>query len=405
MKFEYKARNPKGEIQVGFVEAQDKDSAVNILSSHGLFILAINEPSQSAIIKSAFFRFANRVSDKDLMIMTRQFATLLSAGVPLTGALRTLRSQTQNAILGETIDNIGKEIDSGLSLSQSLSNHGDVFSEFYINMVRSAEITGRVDEVMEFLADYIEKQAALSSKVKNALIYPIFMVVLLFLVVILMSTLVFPQIEQVFKEIGGNLPTMTLAIINFGKFMTHWWWAVIISFIALWAITSDYLKTREGKILMDSVALHLPIFSGLLRKLYIARFADSISVLTKGGVSIVQSLEISARTIGSVAYQEVLEAAANDVRNGVLLSQSLAKYPKFFPPLVSQMIAIGESTSSIDALLKKISNFYSREIDDLVGNLVELIQPIMMLVIGGVIGVLFASILLPIYKFIDTSFK
>lgn len=404
MKFEYRAKNQAGEEQAGIVEAVEREAALRILGANGLFVLSITEAKKDGA-QNFIYRLLNRISTKDLMIFTRQFSTLLGASVPLGSALRTLSMQTKNTLLKETIINLQKEIDSGLSLSQSMEKYESVFSEFYVNMIRSAEVTGRVDEVMQFLADYLEKQEALASKVKNALIYPVFMVGFLFVVVIFMAVVVFPQIEDVFKELGSTLPLGTRMIIALGKFLVSWWWAVLLSLGLLIGIVADYLRTKEGKVLIDDVVLKLPLFNTLLKRLYVARFTDSVGVLIRGGVAIVQSLEITARTVGSAVYAEILHEAADDVKNGVLLSQALAKYPNYFPPLVSQMVAIGESTGQLEPLLKKISIFYAREIDDLVGGLVELIQPLLMLVIGGVVGALFASILSPIYNFVSTSLQ
>lgn len=401
-KFEYQARDQAGQLQAGFVEAADKEGAIRILNSNGLYILVITEASKKGVQK-AITGFINRVTAKDLMIFTRQFSTLLGSSVPLSGSLRTLASQTKNLLLKETITEIQKEIDSGLSLSQAMEKYGDVFSEFYVNMVRSAEVTGRVDEVMEFLADYLEKQALLLSKVRNALIYPIFMVVFLFLVVVFMSIIVFPQIETVFLELGSPLPASTMFLINFGKFILNWWWAAIAGIMFVFFVFYDYFRTKEGKVLLDEMILRTPLFNKLLKLMYVARFADSVAVLIKGGVAIVQAIEIASRTVGSAIYAEMLHETADEVKNGVLLSQAISRYPAYFPPLVSQMIAVGENTGKIDVLLKKVSAFYSREVEDLVGNLVELIQPLLMLVIGVIVGMLFASILTPIYNFVSTS--
>ena len=401
-KFEYQAKDQTGQLQVGFIEAESRDGAASRLYADNLYVLTLTEVKKGGI-QASFSSLINRVSQKDLMIFTRQFSTLLAAGVPLSESLRTLAAQTRNSLLKETIVEIQREIDSGLSLSQAMEKYGNVFTEFYVNMIRSAEVTGRVDEVMNFMADYLEKQSTLASKVRNALIYPIFMVVFLILVVMFMAIVVFPQIESVFMELGAELPALTRAIVAFGKFITNWWWAALIGLAIIAFVFRDYFKSKEGKVLLDEIILRLPIFNKMLKNLYVSRFADSVSVLTRGGVAIVQALEITARTMGSAVYGDILRSAADEVKNGVLLSQALSKHPRYFPPLVSQMLAVGESTGQMDSLLRKVSSFYGREVEDLVGSLVELIQPILMLVIGGVVGVLFASILTPIFNFVSTS--
>ena len=402
MKFEYQARDQTGRLQVGFIEAEDRDSAARKIAADNLYILVLaetNERGAQTAIKNIF----NRVTQKDVVIFTRQFATLLESDVPLSESLRTLAAQTRNILLREAIVWMQKDVDSGLSLSQAIGRHENIFTEFYVNMLRSAEVTGRVSEVMNFIADYLEKQAILFSKVRNALIYPIFLVSFLFIVVIFMSIAVFPQIESVFQELGTELPAMTRALIGFGAFLTSWWWAVLAGGTFTAFAFKDYFKSKEGKVFLDEIMLRVPMFNQILKNMYVARFADSISVLTKGGVSIVQAIEITARTMGSAVYGEILMMAADEVKNGTLLSQALARHPKYFPPLISQMLAVGEQTGKMDTLLKKVSSFYGREVEDLVSGLVEFIQPILMIIVGVVVGLLFASILGPIHQFVATG--
>ncbi|MFA4999661.1 MAG: type II secretion system F family protein [Parcubacteria group bacterium] len=399
-RFEYQARNQAGQLQVGFIEAENRDGAAERLFADNLYVLSLTEAGKKGV-GTAIKNILNKVSQKDLMIFTRQFATLLESGTPLSESLRTLASQTRRPLLRETITEVQREIDSGLSLSQAMEKNGNVFSEFYVNMVRSAEVTGRVDEVMSFLADYLEKQTILVSKVRNALIYPVFMVLLLILVVVFMSVMVFPQIGSVFQELGSDLPPLTRAFIGFGKFLINWWWAALAGIGIAIFVFLDYFRSKEGKVLMNEIILRLPIANRMLKNMYVSRFADSVSVLTRGGVAIVQALEITARTIGSAVYGEILKATADEVKNGVPLSQALLRYPKYFPALVGQMLVVGERTGQTDTLLRKVSAFYGREVEDLVGSLVELIQPALMLVIGGVVGLLFASILTPIFHFIQ----
>ncbi len=402
IKFEYQARNQAGELQVGFVHAEDKEGAARKIIADNLYLLAIAEVNQRGV-KTFILNFFNKVSQKDIVIFTRQFSTLLESGVSLSQSLRTLAAQTRNSIFKETIIDVQRDIDSGLSLSQAMSKYEHIFSTFSVNMIRSAEITGRVDEVMNFIAEYLEKQLILSSKVRNALIYPVFMVVFLIVIVIFMSIVVFPDLQNTFQQLGAELPAITNALIGFGNFLTNWWWAAFIGLGVIFVSFRDYFKSQEGRIILDEIILRVPIFNKMLKNMYVVRFADSVSVLLQGGVAIVQALEITANTIGSAIYGDILKEVSTEVRNGVLLSQALSKHSLYFPPLITQMIAVGESTGKIDALLTKVSAFYSREVEDLVTNLVEFIQPILMIIIGGVVGMLFASILMPIFNFIGTG--
>lgn len=402
MKFNYKARTKEGELQVGNVEAASREAAANVLLQHDLFVLSIEYVKESTV-KSRITQFFERVKTADLMVFTRQFATLLASQVPLNDSLASLYKQTTNVVLKQAIYDVGNDVSSGFSLSQALERHGSIFSEFYVNMVRAAEVTGRLAEVLEFLADYLERQNTLIGKVKNALYYPLFIIILFFVVVIVMVTTVLPQIAPIFAETKVDLPIFTKILLGGGQFIASWWWAILIIIGVFVFMLVDYFMTAEGKTVLDEVSLRIPIFGTVFQKLYIARFAEAARVLIKGGLTIPQAIEISSRTIGNVAYQDLLHRAADEVRKGKLLSQALAGMEEF-PPLVSQLIAVGEATGRIELLLEKINLFYSRQVEDTVDNLVNLIQPILMIVIGVMIAILFAAILLPLYS-VSQSFS
>ncbi len=396
MKFNYKARTKEGELQVGNVEAQSRDGATSILLSHGLFVLNV-EPVKESNLFTRITNFFERVKATDLMIVTRQFATLLASQVPLGDTLRNLYKQTTKPVLKQVLGEVTTDIESGFALSQALGRHPAVFSEFYVNMVKSAEVTGRLGEVLSFLADYLEKQATLIGKVKRALIYPAFVIGLFVVVMIVMLTMVLPQITPIFTESKLELPFFTKLLITTGSIMSTWWWLLLIGFFGLVILIVDYVQTQEGKLVMNELSLHIPVIGKLFQGLYVARFAESARVLIQGGLTIPQAIEISSHTIGNYVFEDILHEAAQNVRKGQLLSQALANAP-YFPPLVSQLISVGESTGRLEQLLGKISDFYGREVEGTVDNLVELIQPALLVVIGIMVAGLFASILLPLYN-------
>jgi type IV pilus assembly protein PilC len=396
MKFQYKARTKEGELQVGDVEASNRETALNILFGHGLFVLSIEE-EKNDVWYERILGFLKRVKVNDVMIFTRQFATLLASQVSISDSLTNLFKQTTNPLLKEAIYDVSNDVDAGFSLSQAFEKHPGIFSEFYINMVRSAEVTGRLAEVMDFLADYLEKQALLKSKVQNALSYPVFVVVLFFVVIVIMVTFVFPQIMPVFGEANVTVPFYTTLILKTGMFIGEWWWAMLLLVAIFIFVLIDYLRTKEGELVFDEISIHMPVVGKLLKKMYIARFAESTRVLIRGGLTIPQAIEISSRTVGNKIYEGLLQGASEQIRKGKLLSKILEEIPEF-PPLVSQLVSIGESTGRLEELLKKVNDFYTREVDDMVNNLVTLIQPLLMVVIGGMIALLFAAILLPLYS-------
>ncbi len=396
MKYSYQARDKGGELQVGTVEAASREAALNILAGHELYVLSL-EILKEAKWADRILQFFRRVRRKDLMVFSRQFSTLLSAKISLSSGLKTLYNQTQNLALKETINELVSDIDAGLSLSQSLERHPHVFSEFYINMVRSAEVTGRIESVMNFLADYLEKEVALVSRVRNALIYPVMVIVLFAVVAGLMITFVLPQLAPIFKESGVSLPFFTAVLMNIGGFTAQWWWAIIIVLLVFVFLLFDYFRTPEGRVVYDEMSVKLPVLGNLSQKVIITRFAEATSVLIKGGIPITQAIEIASHTVDNVVYKDILHDAAEKVRAGELMSEALEKSGAF-PALVCQLLAVGEATGRLEELLSRIANYYTREVDDLVANLVELIQPALIIVIGVFVGLLFASILLPIYN-------
>ncbi len=400
MKLKYSARTKTGELQIGFVEAVTKEAAVNILNGHDLYVLSM-ESMEAPIWYGKFLIFFNRVRRIDLMVFTRQLATMLESAVPLNDALKSLYRNTHNVVLREAIFEISTDIDSGLSLSQSLERHANIFSEFYINLIKSAEITGRIEEAMSFLADYLEKETILVSKVRNAMIYPIFVIVLFVLTAGVLMGLVFPQIEPIFRDANVSLPLITTIFLIIGNFLANWWFAIIFILLIFFILLFDYFQSDEGKVVYDQLLLSSPIIGHLFKQFYVARFADATSILIKGGIPIAQAIEISGHTTTSINYRDALHEVADKIRQGQLLSQSLEEYEFLFPSLVSQMVAVGESTGRLSEMFNRISQFYTREVDNLVNNLVELIQPSLMILIGGLVGLLFAAILLPIYNLVQ----
>ncbi|HEY4499940.1 MAG TPA: type II secretion system F family protein [Candidatus Paceibacterota bacterium] len=400
MKFKYSARTQSGELQTGFVEGVNRETAFNTLTGHDLYILSL-ESTEIVHWYDRLLSIFKRVKQGDLMVFTRQFAILLDAKISLGDALRSLYRQTHNATLKEAIFEISSDIDSGLSLSQSLERHNQIFSSFYISMMRSAEVTGRMEEVASFLADFLEKENTLLSKVRSAMIYPAVVIGLFMVVVGIMIGFVFPQLQPVFAEANVKLPPVTAILLATGTFVSEWWFVLLIVAIIMAVMILDYIRTPEGKIVFDELVVKVPVIGDLFKKMYVTRFAESTSVLIKGGIPVAQALEISGHTVGSVSYRDAIHEVAESVRQGQLLSQALEERPYFFPPLVSQMVAVGETTGKLDELLTRVSMFYNREVDGIISNLVELIQPLLMVGIGVMVGLLFAAVLLPIYNLVQ----
>ena len=384
-------------MQVGFVDAANRDAVGAILASHDLFILSIEE-AETVRWYDRVGAFFNRVRRKDIIVFMRQFSTLLEVQIPLNQALKILVEQTTNVTLKEAVLEMAEDIDSGLSLSQAMERQSSSFPEFFIEMTRAAEVTGNLNQVTSFLADYAEKEGELSSKASSALIYPAIVLGLFAVVAIIMIAFVFPQLGAVFAQNGVALPWYTQILLNTGNFVQRWWPAIVIAVIMLGLVTIDYFGTDEGKAIIDDAKLRLPVMRNVYLPVIMARFGDAAALLLHGGIPIAQAIEIMGHMVGNISYREVFHDIAEDVRQGELFSASIAKYPGYFPQLVGQMSAVGESTGKMEEMFARIGSIYTREADTVTNNLVELIQPILMIGMGALVGLLFASILIPIYR-------
>lgn len=401
MKFRYQAKTKEGEAQVGLVEAANRDAALNILAGHNLFVLSL----ESAEVKRWYDRIAgiwSGVRRKDMVVFFRQFATLLEARLPLGNALKTLHEQTANPTLKEAILQVSEDVNAGLSLSQALERQGEIFSAFFVSMVRSAEVTGNLDEIAGFLADYFEKEAILVYKARSAMIYPIIVIVMFVIVAFIMIAFVFPQIRPVFEQANVELPVFTQVLLGTGDFVGRWWPALLIALGIFLVMILSYLETPEGHAFKDDLKVRLPIVKRIYVPITITRLSNTASMLLKGGVPVAQAIEIAGQTIDNTLYADILRDVAEGVRQGQPLSGSIGRYPDYFPTLVPQMIVVGEATGQIDQVFTRLAGFYGREVDTLINNIVDLIQPILMIGIGLMVGLLFASILLPLYQLTST---
>lgn len=401
MRFKYQAKNKEGELQLGYVEAVNKEAAATILTSHSLFILTL-ESTEKTRFTDRIASYFSGVSAKELTIFTRQLSTLLEARLPLSSVLKTLYEQTTQPALKQAIGQVNDDVTAGLSFSQALERQTDIFSGFFVSMVKSAEVIGNLEEVSGFLADYMEKEYVLKVKARSALIYPFIVVGLFTVVAFIMITFVFPQIGPIFEQSGIALPFFTRFLIDTGVFLSTWWPVVIILFIIVIVVALDYFQSKEGRALWDDIKVKLPGLSKVYLPLTMARLSNVMAMLLKGGVPVTQALEIAGQTINNVLYQDLFNDISQEVRQGRPLSTSISAYPDYFPPLISQMLVVGEATGQIDKMFARLAKFYEREADSTIANIVDLIQPALMIVIGLLVGLLFASVLVPLYKLTST---
>ena len=397
MLFKYKAIDDNGVNKEGGIDASNRDMAIGGLQRRGLVIVSIQEVGE---VKSIFqFSFFERVKSKDIVVLSRQISTLFEAQVSALKAFTMLATNTENKLLGHKLTQIGDDLQSGISISGSLARHPDVFSEFYVNMVKVGEETGKLNQVFLHLAEYLDRQYALTSKTRNALIYPAFVVITFFAVMILMFTVVIPKLAAIILDSSQEVPFFTKIVIAISDLFIHYGFFVLI-FLVLLGIWIWRLSTSaKGKAYLDTLKLSTPVIGNLYKKLYLSRITDNLNTMLSSGVPIVRSLDITAEVVGSLLYKKLLGEVADDVKSGVVLSVAFGKHSKeIIPGILVQMVMVGEETGSLGTILKTLSDFYRREVDDAVDTLVGLIEPVMIVVLGLGVGILLVSVLMPIYN-------
>jgi type IV pilus assembly protein PilC len=395
--FDYIAINSDQEEIEGVVEAQSNEDALDILTGQGFTILSINRKQEGRNF-SININFFQRVKNKDLVMFTRQFSVMISATLPIVQALRILVNQTKTPFFKIVISELVDDVDGGAALSESLAKHPEVFSKFYISMVKSGETSGKLEEILNYLADQQEKDYDFVNKVKGAMIYPVFILLSLVGVGFVMMVFVIPKLTEVLQEAGGELPVATRILIGSSHFLNSFWWLFVIIGLGGFFGFRYYRKTQIGKKHTDFIALKIPIFGPLIfQKMYIVRFSRSLSTLLTGGVSLTEALQITSDIVGNEVYRDIIQRTIDEVEDGNSIATAFSE-SSIVPFMVSQMLAVGEQTGKIDIILNKISDFYSREVDTSVNNLVTIIEPVILLVMGVAVGILVAAILLPMYS-------
>ncbi len=394
--FKYKAKNNttgrfKSEMTIGLNEAD----VITRLRRRDFSLVSITEVSGSFDAK--LHLLINPIKAKDLVIFARQFSVMIAANVPVVESLLILIDQTNNFSLKNMIADIAFEVDSGSLLSDSFAKRPQVFSEFFVNIIKSGETSGKLDEVLNYLADETEKSYDMSSKIRGAMIYPIFILVGLSGVGIVLMVYVIPNLTSMLVESGMQLPFATRVIITLSNFLKNYLILIALVVIGLVMAGRYYLKTVRGRRQIDTLKLRLPIFGRLFKYIYLMRFTRSLSTLLKGGVTITRSLEITANVVGNVVYHDLIMATLESINDGNPLA-TVMEASDDVPKMVPQMISVGERTGKIDSVLDKITDFYGRESATMLANLSTLMEPIIMVVMGVGVGIMVAAVLLPMYN-------
>lgn len=408
--YSYVARTVSGEEKRGQMEAKDEYDLAAILRKENAFLIS-SKPAE--IIKATknisdvtskimgFLKFKRGIPPDERMIFSRNLSVMIGAGLALTRALEVLSKQTNNATLKSVLGDIVMEVQKGKSFSDALSMHPDVFSDLYVNMIRSSEVAGNLEEILKLLAKQLKKEYDLKRKVRGAFMYPLVIVIAMLGIGTMMILFVVPNLAKTFKELGVDLPLSTQVIIAVSEFGVKYWYLFLAIIGGTIYSAVLFFRTKVGKNISDTIFLKMPLISPLTKKINSARFARTLSSLLEGGVPILKSLEITAKAIPNHYYLESITTAMDEVQKGKALSQSLEKYPDLYPPLVTQMIAVGEETGAVSDILKRLAIFFEIEVSQATKNMSTIIEPILMIFIGIAVGFFAISMMQPMYSIVD----
>ena len=395
MKFNYQARTKTGEVQSGIVEASSREAAFNVLKSHGLFVTLLEEPSAPFYARK--IKFLDRVSGKDVVLFSRQLAIMFRSKVPLVESFHTLAMQSRSANFRDKILKIAEEVEGGTSLSKSMGLYPRLFSSFYISMVKSGEASGKLSEVFNYLADYLEREQQFRGKIRGALVYPIFILAVFIIISVIILIFVLPNLISILKETGQQLPLTTRMVIAVSDFLTTWWWSVVLFVFALIICIWQFRKTSTGKGFFDRNLIKVPILSNFLKKIYLSRFALNLSTLVSGGLPIAQALEITGEIVGNDVYKDIIFETRDAVKRGEAISSVMEKYPKFITPFLYQMVVVGEKTGTLDSSLLNIVGFYQGDVDRALESFVKLLEPAIIILLGIAVAIMVTAVLMPLY--------
>lgn len=398
--FNYTAKDTSSnKVVKSTVKADSEKSAAKLLIAQGLMPLDIVEQTQSGNFLS---KLANKVPGKARIVFSRQLSTLINAGLPLAQSLHTVKEQTENKRLQAIIQDVITAVEGGSTLSSAFGKHPDVFDDVYIALISAGEVSGTLDKALERIADQQEKDAEIMGKVKGAMVYPLIVSLVMVGVIVFMLVTVVPQIQKLYKDLHQELPLITAIMVGAADFLIHYWWIALGVLGVLVYFAINWSKTTNGRKFIDGVKLNVPLFGTLFRKLYMARFARSTETLMSTGVQMLETLKISARAVNNVHVAAAINRAADKVKDGKTLSSSL-KGEDYVLPLVPQMISIGEQSGGIDAMLGKAATFYENELDQSIKAISTMIEPILMVMLAGVAGLMIGAVLFPIYSLVGSG--
>lgn len=397
MLFSYKAIDKSNVKREGTVEASNIDAAISTVQKLGYTVISIDPVEEKKQLFNMEIKWFQRISNKEVVILSRQLATLFDAQVSALRVFRLLGAEAENPQMRTVLNDIGDDLQGGSSISRAMSAHPEVFSAFYINMVRSGEESGSMERSFNYLAEYLDRTYQVITKARNALVYPAFVIGVFILVMGLMLTMVIPRISQILIDSGQELPIYTKIVIAISTFMTDYI-GVLIAILAIGGVFLwRFVKTPVGKRAVDEFKITIPYIGDLYRKLFLTRICDNLSTMLQSGISMPQALEVTAEVVDNSVFKEILENTLLEVKAGRSFADAIAEYPEI-PGVLSQMAKVGEETGNLSEIMKTLATFYNREVNNAVDTLIGLIEPLMIVLLGLGVGTLLASVLMPIYN-------
>jgi type IV pilus assembly protein PilC len=395
--FEYTARNLKGDLEKGQVDLPGRDDVIAHLRKNRLVVVNVRQ-APKAVSFGSYFKPG--VKTRDVVVFTRQFATMINAGLPLVQALDILAQQTENKMLADVTRQVVYDVESGQTLADALRKHPKAFTDLYVNMVAAGEAGGILDTILLRLAEFLEKNDAIIRKVKGAMVYPVVIMSVAVIAIAVLLIFVIPTFQTMFASVQLELPLPTRFVIGMSRLLTSYWW-VLLGVIGLGAFALNrYYKTTGGRLQIDSIMLRLPVLGDVLRKSAVSRFTRTLGTLISSGVSILDGLEITARTAGNMVIHNAVMESRHSIAGGDTIAAPLQR-SKVFPPMVISMIAVGEQTGGLDEMLSKIADFYDEEVDASVSTLLSLMEPVMIVVLGVIVGGMVVAMYLPIFDMVN----
>jgi type IV pilus assembly protein PilC len=396
MKFLYQARTKEGDLKSGTIEASSKEVALSLLQKLGYYVTYLEEEKPPIYAREV--RIFQKVSLKDLFVFSRQLSIMLNSKVPIVEALITLTAQIKNPEFKEAISDVAKEVEAGSTLSKALSKYPKIFPQFYVAMVRAGEASGKLSQSFNFLANHLEREYTVSGKIKGALIYPSLVLVVFLVVFGLMIFSILPSFEKIFAESNVEIPLVTRIILSFSRILREKFLILILILGIPLILIFSYSRTKEGKRFFDEISLKIPFFGRIFKQSLLARFAGNLSTLLSAGVAVTEALEIVEEVVGNETYRSAISKIKEGVKKGESISTLSLLYPELFPPIFNQVILVGEKTGTLSSSLSSISEFYQKEAEKLIEDFLRILEPLLIIILGGLVGGLMYSVLVPLYR-------